>query len=103
MHGASGVPSWVWILLSNLIGSDNALVVQTIVMIIVYGLVGWVLLMQILRLIHNWGERNHSNPQIRETAKENVRASIIIIVVVVLIAGIGLSSVFFFLNKFLGM
>ncbi|MDR0739678.1 MAG: hypothetical protein LBF00_02265 [Mycoplasmataceae bacterium] len=102
IHGASSTPTWIWVWLSNLIGSDNAAVVQYVVMILVYGTAIVLIGMQVVRMMHNWSNRNHKDVRIREEAKENIHAGIIIIVVVALIAGIGFSAVCFFLNKFIG-
>jgi hypothetical protein len=76
--------------------------VQYVVMGAVYGLAMVLIGQQIFRLMHNWGNRNNEVIKIREEAKENVRAAFLIIVVISLIAGIGFSAVFFFLNKFIG-
>ncbi|MDR2369536.1 MAG: hypothetical protein LBD63_02815 [Mycoplasmataceae bacterium] len=102
MYGASSSPAWVWVWLSNLIGSDSAAVVQYIIMVAVYGSAIFLIGVQIFRLMHNWGDRNHKDMQKRETARENCRAAFVIIAVIAVIAGIGFSAVCFFLNKFIG-
>jgi uncharacterized membrane protein len=47
-------------------------------------------------------EKNSKDLKIRQDAREGVRAGIIIIAVTALMAGVGMSAIFFFLNKFLG-
>ncbi|MDR3330136.1 MAG: hypothetical protein LBS76_02540 [Mycoplasmataceae bacterium] len=105
MLGASGgnVPSWVWVWLSNLIGSDNAAVVQYILMIFIYALTIGLCIWQVVRIMGAAHDRNHKDIRIREEAKDRMRSGIIIIAVVIVIGAIGFSSVCFFLNKFMGV
>jgi nitrate reductase NapE component len=91
--------TWMW--LKNLIGTDAATAVQSLILIAVYGLCIYIVSIQVIRLLNNFSNKNAEDAKARGEARENIKASFFIIGAVALIGGFGFTAVFFLLNKWL--
>lgn len=98
---ANSGPSWVWNWLSNLIGDNGALAIQSILMILVYGFAIVISILQLFRIMGAWHDRNDKDVNKREEAKKAIVNGFIIIGVVAVLAGVGFTAIFFFLNNWI--
>ncbi|MDR2847234.1 MAG: hypothetical protein LBV22_02760 [Mycoplasmataceae bacterium] len=85
--------AWEW--LGNLIGDGAANAVTTVFDIAVYGIVLYIIVIQVVRLLNNFNNRNAEDAKTRQEARENIKGSVFIIIMVALIGGVGFSALTF--------
>jgi hypothetical protein len=64
----------------------------------VYAVVIYILVIQIFRLLNNISNRNAEDPKQRQEARENIKGSVFVILMTVLIGGIGFTALIVFMN-----
>ncbi|MDR2557855.1 MAG: hypothetical protein LBC33_03385 [Mycoplasmataceae bacterium] len=91
---------WEW--LGNLIGADAANAVKTTFDIVIYGIIAYIVIIQLIRLLNNFNNRNAEDPKARQEARENIKASAFVIVMVGLVGGFGFTALSFFVFQNIG-
>jgi nitrate reductase NapE component len=87
-----------------LIGDDAADAVTIVFNIAVYGIVIYIVIIQLIRLLNNFNNRNAEDQKVRQEARENIKGSVFIIVMVALIGGFGFTALsFLVLNQDFGL
>jgi nitrate reductase NapE component len=68
-------------------------------MIAVYGLVVYIIIIQVIRLIQNISNRNVEDGKARAEAKENIKGAVFVIAATAIIGGFGFTALCFFMNQ----
>lgn len=88
--------SAIWPWLEALIGPQAADGVAIVFNIVIYGIVAYIIFIQLIRLLTNFNNRNAEDQKARQEARDNIKASALIIVAVAFIGGFGWTALSFF-------
>jgi len=101
LHYDTTAANWVWSWLTNLVGPEAAQAIQIICSILVYGLIIYIDVIQIVRLITAIGNWNNENGGVRSEARSTVKSCFFIIAAVTIIGGVGFTAICFFMQSWL--
>jgi Na+/H+ antiporter NhaD/arsenite permease-like protein len=85
-----------WDFLEDFVGQEAAAAITTTLDIIVFGIIAYIVVIQLIRLLNNFNNRNAEDGKTRQEARENIKASAFIILMVGVVGSVGFSALTFF-------
>jgi hypothetical protein len=79
-----------------MVGDEAATAIQIVFNICISGIMLYIIIVQLIRLLVNFNNRNSEDQKARQEARDNIKASAFIIVMVTLIGGVGFTALSFF-------